>query len=705
VIFKYRSEIASVVLIAGAVGAMGYLWFFDRGSVTDTEREARAADVFPAFRKGDVSRIVLTRGQEQLVLERIAPSDAGSGGWALRAPRDELAETGAVEALLQELESATRVRKVDGAEGFDAPRATGAIAMGRITYRFTLGGPAPTPAGAAYMRLEGEGAFVVSASLADALLKSADAFRIRQLTPYGIADARKVEVRSPGGAFAIERADAGDFRLVGSGLRVAHATVDRLTSAVAEARADTFVADSRVPAGPLTVISLEPLESSAARVELSIGGTCPTDSHDVVAVRTSPPPQVAACVAHGIVDALGTDAAIDPRLIYATPDDVAELAITTLPTGTSMDLARADDGWRERLPEDRTLEGEDAEAASVFVAAVVGATGEVHGKGDLPSPARLRISVVRAQDRATEIAEVAVAADGSATARREEDGALISLTAAVAQVLVPRPTALRSASLFPSDLRSMEIRSLSTSCDGVTQDLTHGGAGWSLLAPVGYSPDVARAIDAVDAIEHARADSWITDVGPFGFDEAKCSISAELGAEGGSRHVGIAFGREARGGVYAHLEGETGVFVAPTALRDVARRWMIDRSGFAIDVGQAREIDIDGHGRRVTLVHRGEGFVLEGGGEVDGALVDAVGEITAADVAHLGPAKGDEGFAAPALVVKVYSAGDAGADRTLAFGATKGGGAAAKVFARISGVGATFLVDGRVVDRVVESLP
>jgi len=553
---KYRSEIASVVLIVSAVGAMGYLWFFDRGSVTDTEREARAADVFPAFRKGDVTRITLSRGGEQLVLERIAPSDGGGGGWMLRAPRDESAETGAVEALLQELESATRVRKVDGAQGFEAPRATGTIAMGRITYRFTLGAPAPTPTGAAYMKLEGEGAFVVPASLADALLKPADAFRIRQLTPYGIADAKRVDVRAPGGAFALERAEAGDFRLVAGGLRVGHATVDRLTSAIAEARADAFVADARVPAGPVTVVSLEPIDPSSGRVALSIGGTCPNDAHDLVAVRTSPSPQIAACVAHGILDALGTDAAVDPKLIYATPDDVAELTLATLPSGISIDLARADNGWHERLPDDRLLEGEDADAASALVSAVVGAAGDVHGKGELSGPPRLRVTVVRAQDRATELVDVAFAADGSATARRAEDGALVSLSAAVAQSLLPRPTALRSAALYPSELRSMEIRSLSTSCDGVTQELSHGDAGWTMVSPAGYAADVARAIDAVDALEHARAQSWITDSGPFGFDEAKCSLSATLGVEGGSRRIGIVFGREGGGGVYAHRRGD-----------------------------------------------------------------------------------------------------------------------------------------------------
>jgi Domain of unknown function (DUF4340) len=704
VIIKYRSEIASVVLIAGAVGAMGYLWFFDRGRVTDTERQARAADVFPAFRKGDVTRIVLTRGDEQLVLERVAASDAGGGGWVMRAPRDEPAETGAVEALLQELETATRVRKVDGAEGFDTPRATGSIAMGRVTYTLTLGGAAPTPKGSAYMRLEGEGAFVVPASLAEALLRPADAFRIRQLTPYGIADARSVEVRAPGGTFAIERADAGDFRIVGSGLRVAHVAVDKLTSAIAEARADTFLADARLPAGPRTVVSLEPLEPSATRVELSVGGVCPTDSHDVVAVRTSPAPQVAACVASGIIDALGTSAAIDPRLIYATPDDVAELSVATLPTGASMDLARADNGWHQRLPEDRTLDGDDAEAATSFVTSLVSAAGEPRGKGDLPAPPKFRITIVRAQDRATEIVEVAVAADGTATARRAEDGALIALSASVAQTLAPRPTALRSLTLFPSDLRSMEIRSLATSCGGVTQELEHGDAGWSMRSPAGYAPDIARAIDAVDAIEHARAESWITDGAPFGFDETKCSLSAVLGADGGGRRVGIVFGREARGGIYAHLEGDANVFVAPTSLRDVASRWMIDRSGFAIDVGRAREIDLDGHGHHVTLLRRGEGFVLGSDGEADAALLDAVGEITAADVVHLGPAKGDEGVTAPALVVKVYGAGDAGGDRTLTFGATKSG-SAARMFARISGVDATFVVDARVVDRVIEALP
>ncbi len=704
-VVRYRSEIASVVLIAAAVAAMVYLWFFDRGRISDTERAARATDVFPAFRKGDVTRIVLTRGEEQLVLERVSASDAGGGGWAMRAPRDEPAETGAVEALLQELETATRVRKVDGAEGFASPRATGSIAMGRVTYAFTLGAPAPTPKGAAYMRLEGEGAFVVPASLADALLKPADAFRIRQLTTYGIADARRVEVRGPTAHFAIERAEAGDFRLVGNGLRVARSAVDRLESAVAEARADVFLPDARVPAGPLTVLSLDPRDPSATHIELSIGGVCPTDAHDLVAVRTSPAPPVAACVASGIMDALGADAAVDPRLVYATPDDVAELTLKALPTGTSIDLARSENGWHERLPDDRTLDGDDADAASALVAEIVAATGEVHGKGDLPSPPRFELTVVRAQDRATEVVDIAVAADGTATARRAEDGALIALSAATAQTLVPRPSALRSATLFPPELRSMEIRALATSCGGVTQELTHGSAGWAMVSPPGYAPDVAGAIDAVDAIEHARAESWTPDGAATGFDEGKCSMSVVLGGDGGGRRVGLVFGREASGGVYAHLEGDATAFVAPTALRDLARRWLVDRSGFAIDVGNAREIDVDARGRRVTLVRRGGSLVAGDGGDTNSALVDAVGEITAAEVAHLGPAKADEGVGAPALVVKVYSGGDAGDDRTLVFGAPESGAPHPRRFARVSGVDATFVVDARVVDRVVEGLP
>jgi len=82
-----------------------------------------------------------------------------------------------------------------------------------------------------------------------------------------------------------------------------------------------------------------------------------------------------------------------------------------------------------------------------------------------------------------------------------------------------------------------------------------------------------------------------------------------------------------------------------------------------------------------------------------------VSEITAADVAHLGPAKGDEAMTAPTLVVKLHAVGDAGGDRTLTFGANTSGGVVERVFARVSGVDATFVVDARVVARVVEALP
>ena len=146
------------------------------------------------------------------MLERDADA-GGASAWTMTSPRRERADAAAVDALLRELEMATRLRAVEpGRRGGPrrAPRPRASVTMGALEYRFALGADAPRPDGAAYMRIDGEGTFVVGRSLKVQLLRGADAYRDRTLVPYGASGIARLEVRGGLGCVVRARASGGD---------------------------------------------------------------------------------------------------------------------------------------------------------------------------------------------------------------------------------------------------------------------------------------------------------------------------------------------------------------------------------------------------------------------------------------------------------------------------------------------------------------
>ncbi|MGH7272415.1 MAG: DUF4340 domain-containing protein, partial [Polyangiaceae bacterium] len=324
-----RGAATPLVLVALAVSTAAYAYFIDRGRISDADRDARRRDVFPSFRVEDVRLVKMTHGAETLVLDRGGKDST----WEITSPRREATDPATVDALLRELEMATRVRDVPAGDalGLSAPRARGEIQMGSIDYRFELGAEAPQPEGAAYMRLDGSGTFVAGRSLAVQLMRGADAYRERTIVAYGESDALRLEVHPRAGAgFAIERHGAS-FRLTKGGLRASRDAVDQVFGALADARADSFLDDEQAAptvADPALVAVLTPRDPTRAQVTLLVGGVCPSDAHDVVVVRTSPT-RVSACVAGEVLEALRTapDALGDRGLFFAHPDEMEELRI------------------------------------------------------------------------------------------------------------------------------------------------------------------------------------------------------------------------------------------------------------------------------------------------------------------------------------------------------------------------------------------
>ncbi len=714
-----------VVLVVLATGATAYAYFVDRGTVSDADREARRSDVFPSFRVEDVRRIEL-RGDYagSLVIER-DPGDVS--GWRLTEPHASRADDGSVDALLRELELAKRLREVPEAEasGLETPRVRGRLSLGRIEYAFALGADAPRPEGAAYMRVEGEGSFVVDRALKVQLLRGPDAYRDRTLVTYAPADVARLEVTTPEARFTLDR-KGSTFRVAPLGLRASRTAVESLFALFADGRAEAFVDDAaadRALGDAATTVVVTPRDEGRPALRLRAGGNCPSLPTDAVVVRESPD-RVAGCVPRSVVAgwaAAGADL-MDRGLFFARSDEIEEVRLSIAgPGGARVDIARRGSGWRERAPADRELLPDEVDSADTLVADLAGAKAL-----DVRAPiagerlaTRVTASIVRTGGAVTESIEIgAPEADGTTLARRADDGAIVRLSREVSRRVEPHPVALHARGVWRARFEGAAVISIDDDCVAPRERLELRSGRWSLKEPAGLPADPAAAVDLADALARATSEAWLSesDDGSFGFERpGACTVTLGLSpnAEGTARApAAIFFGADAAGGVYARTAGGDGVFVAPAALRAQAARPAVDGARMRIEPAALDRVVVTRGAARVVLRSEAGSLVREtdAGDEAAGdAGNDRLGAALAAFRAngalHAGGAAPGEGFDRPTLEIQAIARGDASGERRalITVGAPTRVDGAADYFARIAGLDATFTVPRSCVDAILDA--
>lgn len=729
---KPRAAATPIALLVVAAGTVAYAYFVDRGTASDADRAGRRQDVFPSFRVDHVSRMEIAQGSDGFVLERDPDSGPGtSAAWVL-SPREEYADPVAVDALLREFELATRLREVTptAAMGLDAPRARGKVKIGALEYRFEVGADAPRPEGSAYMHVDGEPAFVVGRSLKVQLLRGADAYRDRTLVPLGAAETARLEVRGADGRrFVLERHGAS-FDVAGAGLRVSRGAAARIFTALADARAESFLDDAtanRLAAGGIAV-TLTPRDQNRPTLELRIGGACPGQPDDVAVVRATGPSRggagpatggvaspAAACTAKTLVEALGAPAEslVDWSPLYAHADEIEQLRLEAVPAGLVVDLARKASGWYERAPEARDLDRDESDSANGLALALAGARALDGRRGTSAETlaVRARVTVVRTGDGASEAVELAgPAADGTTLARRVDDGAVLRLSRSVARRFEPHAVALRSRSVWRPAFDAGAIVAIDDGCTPAPERIELRDGTWSMRTPAGFAADASSIVDRTGAIAHAKADAWIAerDDGTFGFDgPASCTVTLTLGSE--PRRVSLVFGAEDDGGVYAHVLGDPAVFVAAKVLRDLVSRPAIDRGPMRLDPNALARVILARGPARLVLERSGNRWLRLGrdrdAGRDDDPLPAALDGFYALAAVHTGPPAREEGMGRPTLeIVARSSDGDARPREIhISLGAEGQLDGQDVYFARASGIDATFAVPRRPVNAILDA--
>jgi Domain of unknown function (DUF4340) len=727
---KARAVASPIVLVVLAAAAVTYAYLIDRGTVSDADREGRKRDVFPSFRASEVSRVEVAHAGESFVLERDGRGAASF--WIVTARGRERADPAAIDVLLRELELATRVREVGDATpllGLDEPRASCKVGMGPLEYRFAVGADAPRPEGSAYMRVQGEGVFVIGRSLKAQLLRPADAYRDHTLVSLGAAEVARLEVRARDGhGFVLERHGA-TFRVAGPELRASRAAVERVFAALADARADSFLDDrAAIPSMSAAItLSLVPIaltDAGRPAVELRIGGPCPGQPEDVVVVWSAPPPETqprSACTAKALVDALAAtpESLLDRAPLFAHGDEIEQIRLESLaPGGAAVDIARKGEGWHERSPEDRDLDAQETDSANGLALALANDRSlDAHrAPPDDRFGPRARATIVRTGGGTTEVLELgATGPDGVVPARRLDDGAILALPRAVARRFEPHAVALRAAEVWRPSFDPAAVVAVDDGCASAPQRLELHDGSWTMPTPRGFIADALSVTDLIGAIAHAKADAWIAerDDGAFGFDRpSSCTVTLTLmgvAADAGARSVSLAFGSDGEGGTYARTFDDPAVFVAPAFLRTLASRSDVDRNPLRLDPSVLTTVTLARGAARLILARTADRLVREDRENRDAGdderLETALAGFAPEAAIHTGPPAREEGMAHPTMEItaKIAGADSSRRETRIAIGAATREGEKDFFFARASNVDATFVVPRRAVTAILDA--
>jgi hypothetical protein len=341
-----RQQVGNAILIGVAL-ALIVLVLATRTTPTTAENEFRVDNLLLVFREEQITRVRFERKDGSFTLQRTKVEDGGASSWALTEPVKEDAEGFGVQQVLGTLELATAVRRIKPEEvdrkafGLDDPSLIVHVDMGDIKYRVRLGAEAASPEGSHYVEVAGEsapaqGVAIVSKGTLAGFLTTSDELRERYVMPYLSVALERMTLVGEGGERKLRRGGWSDgFRFDGmlGDARVNRAALNRVLLQFARTKAERFidadVAEKAVNSAPHVEVTMIPINPKSPRGVVTVGGKCPGNDTEVVALRTAPD-RIAACVPQSVLSGLATpaDALLDRTLFWMRADEVEAFEVS-----------------------------------------------------------------------------------------------------------------------------------------------------------------------------------------------------------------------------------------------------------------------------------------------------------------------------------------------------------------------------------------
>jgi hypothetical protein len=746
------------VLAAIVAVMLGFIVFYEQGTLSSGELESRRGQVLDRFVRPRVHHIRLERGDEVVVdLERDQEAEEtldtfDVGTWRLTAPVTGAADPDAIDSLLLACEALSARRTIEhpSAEdrtrfGLDAPRMVLTVEVADETQVVRVGAH-DEGLDADYVEVVGvDRVHLVGQDFFEALDQQTDQFRSKELfEELATRDVTAMTLRyaHDGAAETEARVALVEHRWVASApFRgwARHGVVLGIVDALLDARVARYLADGEsLVASPTVALTLTTKERDAEgrdtgrlrEVDVRVGARCepaPSDEGvELLAVRIDDGAVV--CVSRQALETLlGSEATLrETRLLAATDDQVERFVFgrgAGSDTDAVLEVRRDEDRWQ--LREGEISRAADAQAVSEFLAALHAAEAEsfedvsdasLAARG-LDAP-RMRLRVHRSDDESiVEYVDVGAVDTVGVWVRRGEEPVLARYVGGVEELLVPSGLRFRARDVITRE--ADDVLSFSITREGVEERLSTENGAWRIEAPYALAADRIATRDVVRALTSLRATRWVGDEADASMGLASPRLRVHLAMRAPTAagehdddapdagaplptEIDLLVGAVTEGGAFARLEAEAAVFVLPADVLAAISAPLVDREVVALDTSSATRITLTVRGASV-VIERSDGSWRSGDAvaapDATDAFLERLRSLRARGVLGYGERAS---FASPEIVVAVESPSGT---RRLEVGGTTGEGEGAYAPARVSDVNAELQLSPEIVGAIASYRP
>lgn len=584
----------SIVLVVVALGLLGFIWFFERGSLSTTEREQRKGRVVENFVRDKVTRLELQRHGVTTVLVKVEPNPKDPldlGGWQVEAPYRAKADSSEVDSLLGAMEWAEARRSLGDASasdskqfGLDAPRYRVRFTAGREEGGFSVGARAAD--GGAYLkRRDSDAVFVVGADLLDALEHPPEDFHAKNLHEgLTVLTTQQLELRTP--AQTLELTKKEGFFWLDMAL-ASTPEVKAVVDALDNLRAARYVGDKPKPEyaleQPRLAVDVDSLvydpahkgEQHTERFSLRVGTAC-ADRKQESYIQVGQ--GVVYCAADAELAKLErTPAQLRETRVLPLDDDAisgvvlqdkdSELSLTTVEDATRYQLKQAGKELKSGVA--------DADALKRWYGALRGL--RFTGLDALPAPERAaleasEVKVTFKRSGKDDGPYVLHLDSGRQKAVRMTEPALLGLPSTAADLLVPIAARFRSKRVLDEDESQLSAITVSGT-DRAQERVQKRGSEYEVVAPV-RAPAERRALDELSRLfSKLDALSFEADAAlpKHGLTPAYRTLQVEYAASADgktkARKHTLSIGAKANDqGRYARLNDDPSIFIVSNAI-------------------------------------------------------------------------------------------------------------------------------------------
>ena len=581
----------SIVLVVVAVGLLGFIWFFERGSLSTSERELRKGRVVENFVRDKVTRVELQRHGVTTVLVKVEPNPKDPldlGGWQVEAPYRAKADSTEVDSLLGAMEWAEARRSLGDANGgdakqfgLDAPRYRVRFSAGREEGGFSVGARAADGSGAYLKRRDSDAVFVVGSDLVEALEHPPEDFHAKNLHEgLTVLTTQAIELRTQRQTLKLTRKE-GFFWL--DGTLVSTPELKLVVDALDGLRAARYVSEKAKPEyaleQPRLALDLDSLvfdpahkgEQKTERFSLRIGVAC-ADHKQESYIQVGQGAVYCASDAELAKLERSPEQLRESRVLPLDDDSISgvvvhdrerELSLTTVEGATRYQLKQAGKElksgvadpealkqWYTALRELKIADFQAAKAGALD-ASNVSVTFKRTGKDEGPYVLQLDTAKQKAI--------------------RMNEPALLDLPPTAATLLAPVAARFRAKRVLDEDESQLSALTVSGT-DRAEERVEKRGSEYEVVSPV-KAPAARRAMDELSRLfSKLEAVSFEADAAlpEHGLSPAYRTLQVEYSSAGGktkARKHTLVIGAKANDqGRYARLDDDSSVFIVSNAI-------------------------------------------------------------------------------------------------------------------------------------------